>query len=174
MTLEGAKRQRDEAPTAGGGDERRGTSRLMEAVVERDTRTAAVARVRQNQGSPGIDGMTTEELAPYVREHWPRRREELLTGTYQPQPVKRGRDSSERRRGSPTRDSDRARPFSAASGFASPAAALRPNILCAQLRVSSRPQRPASDWRKRRWRRAAATWWTWTWKNSSTAEITTC
>ena len=61
----------------------------MEAVVERDNLKAALARVRQNQGSPGSDGMTTEELVPYLREHWPRLREELLTGTYQPQPVKR-------------------------------------------------------------------------------------
>jgi len=89
MTLEGAKRQRDEAPTAGGGDERLGTSRLREEVVERDNLKAALARVRQNQGSPGIDGMTTEELLPYLREHWARLREELLAGTYQPQPVKR-------------------------------------------------------------------------------------
>src|SRR5262245_59168406 len=87
MTLEGAKRQRDEAPTAGGGDERLGTSRLMEVVVERDNLKAALARVHQNQGSPGGDGMTTEELLPYLREHWARLCEELLAGTYQPQPV---------------------------------------------------------------------------------------
>jgi retron-type reverse transcriptase len=63
---------------------------LLEAVVERDNLQAALARVRQNQGSPGIDGRTTEELLPYWREHWPRLREELLAGTSQPQPVKRG------------------------------------------------------------------------------------
>jgi RNA-directed DNA polymerase len=61
----------------------------MEAVVERDNLKAALARVRQNQGSPGIDGMTTEELLPYLRGHWARLREELLAGTYQPQPVQR-------------------------------------------------------------------------------------
>jgi hypothetical protein len=33
----------------------------MEEVVERDNLKAALARVRQNQGSPGIDGRTTEE-----------------------------------------------------------------------------------------------------------------
>jgi group II intron reverse transcriptase/maturase len=61
----------------------------MEEVVERDNLKAALARVRQNQGSPGSDGMSTEELVPHLREHWPRLREELLAGTYQPQPVKR-------------------------------------------------------------------------------------
>jgi group II intron reverse transcriptase/maturase len=63
---------------------------LREEVVARDNLKAALARVRQKQGSPGSDGMTPEELLPYLREHWPRLREELLAGTYQPQPVKRG------------------------------------------------------------------------------------
>jgi group II intron reverse transcriptase/maturase len=61
----------------------------MEEVVDRENLQAALRRVRQNKGSPGIDGMTTEELLPYLRVHWPRLREELLAGTYQPAPVKR-------------------------------------------------------------------------------------
>jgi RNA-directed DNA polymerase len=89
VTLEGAMRQCDEAPTAGHGDVRSGTSRLMEEVVERDNLKAALRRVRQNKGSPGIDGMTTEELLPYLREHWVQIRGELLAGTYRPQPVRR-------------------------------------------------------------------------------------
>jgi group II intron reverse transcriptase/maturase len=48
-----------------------------------------VQRVRQNKGSPGIDGMTVDELGPHLREHWLRIREELLSGTYQPRPVRR-------------------------------------------------------------------------------------
>ena len=89
MTLEGAMRQCDEAPTAGQGDVRSGTSRLMEEVVRRDNLKAALQRVCQNQGSPGIDGMRTEELLPYLREQWVRIRGELLAGTYRPQPVRR-------------------------------------------------------------------------------------
>jgi group II intron reverse transcriptase/maturase len=46
-------------------------------------------RVQQNQGSPGGDGMTVEELPEYLREHWPTLKVQLLAGTYQPQPVKR-------------------------------------------------------------------------------------
>jgi group II intron reverse transcriptase/maturase len=61
----------------------------MEEVVRRDNLKAALGRVRQNQGSPGIDGMKTEELLPYLREHWSRIREQLLAGTYRPSPVKR-------------------------------------------------------------------------------------
>ena len=61
----------------------------MEAVVEPRNLRAALKRVRQNKGSPGIDGMSVEELPEYLREHWPRLREEVLAGRYQPRPVRR-------------------------------------------------------------------------------------
>ena len=54
MTLKGARPQNEEAPTAGHGNGRSGTSRLMEEVVERDNLKAALKRVRQKKGSPGI------------------------------------------------------------------------------------------------------------------------
>ena len=62
---------------------------LMEEVCQRDNLVRALKRVKANQGSPGIDGMRVEELADYLQEHWPRIREQLLQGAYQPQPVKR-------------------------------------------------------------------------------------
>jgi RNA-directed DNA polymerase len=62
---------------------------LMERVVERDNLFRALKQVQSNGGSPGIDGMTVEELAPYLKEHWLRMKQVLLDGTYQPQPVKR-------------------------------------------------------------------------------------
>jgi RNA-directed DNA polymerase len=46
-------------------------------------------RVKSNQGGPGIDGMTVGELPGYLKEHWLGIREQLLTGAYKPQPVKR-------------------------------------------------------------------------------------
>jgi RNA-directed DNA polymerase len=61
----------------------------MERVVERGNLRAALRRVQQNGGSPGIDGMPVEELPGYLRAHWPQIREALLAGTYRPQPVKR-------------------------------------------------------------------------------------
>ncbi|TIS58673.1 MAG: hypothetical protein E5W91_09195 [Mesorhizobium sp.] len=61
----------------------------MERVCERQNLLAALKRVRQNAGSPGIDGITVEALSGYLRVHWPRLREELLAGCYQPQPVRR-------------------------------------------------------------------------------------
>jgi len=78
-----------EASTAASGNERPGTDRLMEEVVQRGNAKAALKRVRQNKGSPGIDGMTVEELPKYLVENWGEIRERLLTGTYQPKPVKR-------------------------------------------------------------------------------------
>ena len=65
------------------------TERLMEEVCERENLKRALRRVRSNKGSPGIDGMTVDELPGYLREHWPTIRQQLLSGTYQPQPVKR-------------------------------------------------------------------------------------
>jgi RNA-directed DNA polymerase len=62
---------------------------LMERVVERDNLFRALKQVQSNGGSPGLDGMTVEELAPYLKAHWPMLKQALLEGTYQPQPVKR-------------------------------------------------------------------------------------
>lgn len=78
-----------EARPAARGAERSGTDHLMERVVERGNAKAALRRVKQNHGSPGIDGMTVEELPAHLAEYWEAIREQLLTGTYQPQPVKR-------------------------------------------------------------------------------------
>src|SRR5499426_3959144 len=62
---------------------------LMEEVCDRGNLVRAWKRVRSNRGSPGVDGMTIEGAKAYLREHWPNTRSQLLSGTYQPQPVKR-------------------------------------------------------------------------------------
>jgi RNA-directed DNA polymerase len=61
----------------------------MEAIVERNNLRKALAQVRANKGAPGIDGMSVEDLAPYLKEHWPTIRAQLLDGSYKPQPVRR-------------------------------------------------------------------------------------
>jgi RNA-directed DNA polymerase len=78
-----------EASRAANGTARSGTDYLMEQVVERGNLQRALKRVQQNQGSPGGDGMTVDELPGHLREHWASLKAQLLAGTYQPQPVKR-------------------------------------------------------------------------------------
>jgi RNA-directed DNA polymerase len=62
---------------------------LMEEVCERENCKQALARVKSNKGSPGVDGMTVEQLAGYLKEQWPGIREQMLSGTYKPRPVRR-------------------------------------------------------------------------------------
>src|SRR5258708_30561991 len=73
-------KRRAESPT---------TEQWMEEVRERENCKQALRRVKANKGSPGIDGMTVEQLSGHLKEHWPAIREQLLSGTYRPQPVKR-------------------------------------------------------------------------------------
>ena len=65
------------------------TERLMEEVCERENVSKALRRVRNNQGSPGIDGMTVDKLRDHLIEHWPAIREQLIAGKYKPSAVKR-------------------------------------------------------------------------------------
>jgi group II intron reverse transcriptase/maturase len=60
----------------------------MELVCERQNLGAALKRVRKNKGSPGIDGMTVDELPKHLEVKWSELREQLLSGTYQPAAVK--------------------------------------------------------------------------------------
>ncbi len=65
------------------------THNIMEAMVERGNMTRAWKRVKANNGSPGVDGMTVKKLGPRLKGNWAGVREELLTGRYKPSPVKR-------------------------------------------------------------------------------------
>jgi len=76
-----AAERRAESPAIG--------ERLMEEVCGRENCKQALARVKANKGSPGVDGMTVHDLPGYLKQHWPAIREQLLSGTYKPQPVKR-------------------------------------------------------------------------------------
>ena len=87
---EAPKRQRsEEALTAAHGNGHPGANNLMERVVTPPNLRIAMKRVRENKGSPGIDGMTAEDLPRYWQGHGEEIRQELLAGTYQPQPVRR-------------------------------------------------------------------------------------
>jgi RNA-directed DNA polymerase len=62
---------------------------LMEEVCGRENCQQALRRVKANKGRPGMDGMKVSELPGYLKQHWPAIREQLWSGTYQPQPVRR-------------------------------------------------------------------------------------
>jgi len=62
---------------------------LMEKIVSRGNMMAAYSRVVSNKGAPGVDGMPVTALKGYLQERWPHIKEELLTGTYHPQPVRK-------------------------------------------------------------------------------------
>jgi RNA-directed DNA polymerase len=63
--------------------------RWREEICEQENGRQAWARVKANQGSSGVDGMTVQELPGYLKQHGPTIRDQLLGGTYVPQPVKR-------------------------------------------------------------------------------------
>src|SRR6516162_6230856 len=85
-----ARREETESSGATSGPESpASTNRLMEEVCERENLKAALRQVRANQGSPGVDGMTVVGLKDHLKQHWPAIREQLLKGTYEPQPVRR-------------------------------------------------------------------------------------
>jgi group II intron reverse transcriptase/maturase len=57
---------------------------MMEEILSKDNLKAAYERVKANQGSPGVDGMSVEAFAGHARKHWPSIAEKLKAGTYQP------------------------------------------------------------------------------------------
>src|SRR3954470_895737 len=100
LVLAFMEESRSEAPTASkegteSSEGKRGTEspaiaeQLMEEVCERENCKQALKRVKANKGSPGVDGMTVHALPGYLKQHWSAIREQLLSGTYKPQPVKR-------------------------------------------------------------------------------------
>jgi retron-type reverse transcriptase len=54
---------------------------LWERFLSRENLAAALRRVELNAGAAGTDGMSTKELRPWLREHWPQLRSQLEAGT---------------------------------------------------------------------------------------------
>src|SRR3989441_3283354 len=85
-----ARREETESPSARHEPESpASTNRLMEEICERENLKQALQQVKANKGSPGVDGITVNGITDYLKQHWPAIREQLLSGTYQPQPVRR-------------------------------------------------------------------------------------
>ncbi len=78
-----------QAPTARNGTAGDELPCLLELALRRENMLAAYKRVVKNGGAPGVDGMTVEELKPYCQLHWARIRQEILSGTYLPKPVRK-------------------------------------------------------------------------------------
>jgi len=76
-----ALRPRHESESTGPG--------LLTAVLARENMQQAWKRVRANKGAAGIDGLDIDQTAAQLRTQWPAIREQLLRGTYRPQPVRR-------------------------------------------------------------------------------------
>ena len=164
----------EEVPLTARVTEGSGKCDLMEMAVRRPNLQTALKRVRSNKGSPGIDGMTVDELSTHLREHWEEIREQLLTGTYRPQMVKRQlipkSGGGMRELGIPTvldRFIQQALlqvlQLELDGGFSSTAMASVP----VKVRIRQyAPHRSTS-------RKVADGWWTWIWRSSSTASITT-
>jgi group II intron reverse transcriptase/maturase len=70
-------------------DEGKASAELWDRIWECQNLLAGLERVERNGGAPGIDGMTVEELRPYLKEHWLEIREALDQQTYRPRPVRR-------------------------------------------------------------------------------------
>jgi RNA-directed DNA polymerase len=79
-----------EAPTAEGKAESPAEAdRLLEEILDPGNLREALKRVKGNKGSAGIDRMTVAMLTGYLKKHWPEIRDQVLSGTYKPQPVLR-------------------------------------------------------------------------------------
>jgi len=65
------------------------TGDLWEKFLSRGNLAAALRRVEQNAGAPGVDGVQTTESRPWLHDHWPEVRAMLDAGTYRPQPTRR-------------------------------------------------------------------------------------
>lgn len=63
--------------------------KLLEQILSRENMNLAYLRVKGNGGSAGIDGMKTNELLKHLQTHGPALLDDLLTGRYRPQAVRR-------------------------------------------------------------------------------------
>lgn len=60
----------------------------MDQILSRDNLLAAYQAVKRNKGAPGVDGISTEQIAPHLRQHWEQISQKLTAGSYQPALVK--------------------------------------------------------------------------------------
>jgi RNA-directed DNA polymerase len=86
---EDARSEHSPSPAPGDTAAHPAEASLWEQLLARENLAEALRRVEQKAGAPGIDGMSTKELRPWLKDHWPQVRSQLDAGTYRPQPVRR-------------------------------------------------------------------------------------
>jgi RNA-directed DNA polymerase len=80
---------RDEAVLARHESEGSGRADLLGQVLARGNLVAAWKRVKANRGSAGVEGLSIQATAEYLKTHWSQIKEALQNGSYRPQPVRR-------------------------------------------------------------------------------------
>lgn len=86
--------------------ERALTTGLMEQIIEPSNLMRSYRKAVSNAGSAGVDGMEVKELKGWLRNNYNELKDELLKGTYHPQPVRKAEipksDGGKRMLGIPT------------------------------------------------------------------------
>ena len=70
-------------------DREDGAENLLERILDRNNLNQAYLKVKRNGGSAGVDGMTVEEMLPYLKEHREELLEALRSERYKPKAVRR-------------------------------------------------------------------------------------
>ena len=70
-------------------DREDGAENLLERILDRNNLNQAYLKVKRNGGSTGVDGMTVEEMLPYLKEHREELLEALRSERYKPKAVRR-------------------------------------------------------------------------------------
>jgi RNA-directed DNA polymerase len=86
---EAPRRERSDRPAPAEPEAHPAAASLWERAFSRENLAAALRRVELNAGAPGIDGMRTNELRPWLHRHWPEVKARLDAGIYRPAAVRR-------------------------------------------------------------------------------------
>ena len=143
MELRGNAGEPSIAPASAGGEDGKAvdtSTKLLEKVLDRENLNHAYKRVVKNGGSPGVDGMTVEELLPYLKRHGESLRQQV-TGREVPAAAgTQGRDTQTGWRSKTIGDTNSSRPDDTTGNSSGTNPAIRERVFWTQLRISTRTQ----------------------------------
>ncbi len=64
-------------------------SQLLDEILSSENMKLAYQKVKANKGASGVDGITTDEVREYLKEHWLEIKEQIKKRKYKPKPVRR-------------------------------------------------------------------------------------